>query len=107
MYLLSAAGSLLLIIFWSRIDLIPFFIIFAKFGISAALNLNFIISIQVVPTIFASSAFGIANFLARAITIMSSLIAEIEYPYPLIINFTAAVIGAFASFFIIFNLPKF
>jgi len=38
---------------------------------------------------------------------MASMVAEIDYPTPLIILSSTGVIAAVASFFIILKLPKF
>ena len=45
MYTLSAAGSALLIAFFHNDNLIPYFIIMAKFGISGCFNMVFVLSV--------------------------------------------------------------
>ena len=91
----------MLMMYWTSISLIPIFIVFAKFGISAAFNMTFIASVQLIPTIIAASVFGYCNMVARTITILSPLVAEIVYPVPLVINICAAFLALVASQFIV------
>lgn len=100
-YLFSIVGSLLLLFFIDDTNLIFIFIIIAKFGISAAFTISFIASIQLIPTIFAASVFGYCNIAARTVTIMSSMVAELEEPTPLIVSASAAFLAAVVSMFII------
>lgn len=97
MYLLSVIGSGMLIKFWTDVSLIPIFITMAKFGISACFNMVFIASVELVPTLFTASAFGFCNVSARMVTMMSSLVAELPYPVPLVVNMIVALIAAVAS----------
>ena len=53
------------------------------------------------PTIFATTAFGLSNTVGRMTTIMSSLVSEIEFPVPLIIMIIVALMAAVVSPFII------
>lgn len=48
-----------------------------------AFNMVFIASVELIPTIFAATVFGYANVVARLVTMMSSIIAEKEYPLPI------------------------
>ena len=73
----------------------------AKFGISAAFNMVFLASVQLIPTIVAASVFGYCNVLARAITVLAPIVAELDYPLPLYINIFAAISAAITSLFII------
>jgi hypothetical protein len=94
-------------VYWENIDAILFLIISAKLGISSAFNMSFIASIQLIPAIFAASVFGYCNVLARIITMGSSVIAEMDYPAPLIVVISAASSAAIASMFLVQKLPKF
>ena len=85
-YILAIVGTVLLIIYWQHEDLILIFIMFAKFGTCCAFNMTFIASVELIPAIFATSAFGFANAVARIVTILSPLIAELDPPLPLKIN---------------------
>ena len=81
--------------------MLPVFITMAKFGISAAFNMIFIASVQLIPTIVAASVFGYCNVLARLMTVLSPIVAELDYPLPLYINIFAAMGAGFTSLFII------
>ena len=63
--------------------------------------MSFIASIQLVPAIFAATIFGYCNVTARILTMGSSVIAETDYPYPLIIVITAASTAAVVSMFLV------
>lgn len=72
-YAISFVGSICLILLMDseQYDLLPFFIPLAKFGVAAAFNMCFIAAVQLIPTIFASTVFGISNVFARTITILA------------------------------------
>jgi hypothetical protein len=59
---------------------------FAKFGICCAFNMSFISSVELIPAIIATSAFGFSNVFARVVTMLSPQIAELDPPLPLKIN---------------------
>ena len=73
MYLSALFGSLLLIyaISMDYLDLLIIFIPLAKFGCAASFNMCFIANAQLIPTLFASTVFGLCNCLSRAVTIMA------------------------------------
>lgn len=71
MFVLSIVGSILLIIFFSNLTLLPVFIICAKFGIAASFNMCFMGFVQLIPTIFSTRVFGFCNVLARTVTVLS------------------------------------
>ena len=106
-YLLSATGSLFLWAFWHDEAAVPFFLWTSKFGVSAIFNIVYIASMQLMPTLVAHSAWGVCNLLGRAVTIASSLVAELPYPQPLIANIAGSLIGAAAAYFLVTRLPKF
>lgn len=107
MFLLSLFGTLFLMIFWNNLTLIPFFITMAKFGVSATFNMVFIAFMQLIPTLYTATIFGISNVVARTVTIMSPLIAEMDYPTPLILEIIAVLFACFISQLVVVKLPKF
>jgi hypothetical protein len=107
MFTLSATGSVLLMLFWDNLSLVPVFITMAKFGISACFNMVFIASVQLIPTKLTGTVFGYSNVLARSITVLAPIVAEINYPTPLIINIATALVAAVASMQLILKMPKF
>lgn len=100
-YLIGICGSVFLMIYWDNKDYILFLIIAAKFGMSSAFNMSFIASIELIPAIFAASIFGYCNVIARLITMGSSVVAELDFPTPLIVTISAASSAAFVSFLLI------
>ena len=100
-------GIVLLTFFYDDLDLIPVFIIMGKYGISATFNMVFIAYMQLIPTIFVSSVFGIGNFSARLLTAFSPLFAELQYPIPLVLNMAACFGAIVCSIFLREKLPRF
>lgn len=96
MFLLVILGTILLIIFWDNIGLIPLFITISKFGITAAFNMVYMAATMLVPTMFSSTVFGFSNFTARIITMIAPIMAEMPYPVPLIFTLGASVLGLVA-----------
>ena len=71
-YAISFVGGLLILFFGeSSVSLMPFFVGVARIGISAGFNLIYLMNAEVFPTLFAATAMGICNLLARIITILS------------------------------------
>ena len=48
--------------------------------------MSFISSVELIPAIIATSAFGFSNVFARVVTMLSPQIAELDPPLPLKIN---------------------
>ena len=71
-FLLSAFGSLLLIIFNSSLFLIPILVSISKMGVSSGLNLSYITNVSLMPTILAGTSMGILNVSARGLTALAS-----------------------------------
>ena len=74
---------------------IPPIILAAKFGIAAAFGLMFSCTSYFFESKFMGTVFGIMNTIARAITILAPLVAEANYPTPvlsLILSCIVAVI---------------
>jgi hypothetical protein len=71
----------------------PFFVLFAKFGISGGFNLCYCSTVFVFPTLFCATAIGICNFFGRLITIWAPLVAEKDWPLPMILFTCFAAVG--------------
>jgi len=99
--LIGICGSVLLLIYWENKDYILYLILAAKFGMSSAFNMSFIASIELIPAIFAASIFGYCNVIARLVTMGSSVVAELDYPTPLIVTIASASTAALVSFLLI------
>ena len=100
-YVVSIVGSSLLILYWDNKDYILLLIIAAKFGISSAFNMSFIASIELIPALVAASVFGYCNVTARLVTMGSSVVAELDYPTPLVVSIASASTAAIVSFMLV------
>ena len=107
MLTLSACGASLLIIYWDDNNLIPIFIIMAKFGMAACFSMVFVLHVQVVPVLYSASSFGFCNMFCRFVTIISPLVAQIQYPTPLICEVVVTMSAAVISLLLITDLPKY
>ena len=76
-FALAAVGGLLLLSVKEGSDFIfAFFVLIAKFGVSGAFNGVYIGNVQLFPTLFAVTAIGIVNLVARVAAIFAPLAAE-------------------------------
>ena len=53
------------------------------------------------PTLFSARSMGISNIVARLVTILAPIVAEIDYPVPTIIILILSVVAGVCSSFII------
>lgn len=69
----SMIGSIVLVYLFkiNNQEYIPIFISVGKMGIAAALNMCFIANMQLIPTIFSATIFGLCNVMARLMTILA------------------------------------
>ena len=58
----------------------------SRFGTSAAFNLVYLANSAIFPTLFCSTAMGIANIIARIVTIGAPMAAEIPGHTPILIS---------------------
>ena len=96
-----------MIIYWDNLDVLPVFIIMAKFGVSANFNMVYVGFVQLIPTMYITTVFGLCNVVARLVTFMSPMIAEVEYPYPMAISIAALAFAAGMSLTLVVKQPKF
>ena len=97
----SVAG--LAIIFYGQAhqDSYAFFmmILVAKFGVASSFCIVYIAHASIFPTMFAATSFGFCNFMARAFSAASPILAELEQPVPMIcFAATAGVASVLACF---------
>jgi hypothetical protein len=68
----SVCGGIMIILFGeAHENLMPIFVIITKIGIAGCFVNVYICMVDVFPTLFLASAFGICNFLARILTIVA------------------------------------
>ena len=71
-FVISFSGGLLILMFGAKsIVWMPIFVGLARIGISACFNLIYLVNSDVFPTLFAATAMGICNLLARIVTVLS------------------------------------
>jgi len=97
--LIAALGSLL-IIFLKDSSVLYIFVLLAKFGVVAAFNVIYIAHADLFPVLFAATAMGICNTVARIVTIAAPSLAEVEGPAPMLICAGICLMGAVASLFV-------
>jgi len=106
-FFLSIVGCIFLMIFGHHTTWVPYLILWANLGVSAAFNMCFIGFVELIPTIFRSRVFGIGNTFARGVTGMAAEIAEIPYPFPIILQISLLIIAIGFSNTIVTKMPRF
>ena len=102
---ISAVGSFLLVFVpASNVYLIAFFVLLAKFGISFAFLLVYLMTSQLFPTDLTASAFGICNIFANLTTIISPMLAEAKGDVPMLVFGCMCVLGGFLTLFLNTNV---
>ena len=76
------------------------FICMMRFGMSAGSNICYIGTPTLFPTLFASTALGFVNVLARLLTAVAPYVNEIEEPIPMLIYCVIAGVGVVTAFFV-------
>jgi MFS family permease len=81
--------------------LIAFYVLLAKFGISFAFNLVYLVTPTLFPTVLTTTAFGICGIFARFATILSPILAELKEPTPMLCYSFASIAALICSIFIV------
>ena len=77
-----------------------FLILVAKFGVAICFCVVYIAHAAIFPTMFAATSFGFCNFMARAFSAASPILAELEQPVPMICFAAAAGVACVLACFI-------
>lgn len=56
-------------------SMMPFYVILAKFGVSSGYCIVYAATMDLFPTLFTATAFGICNFIACIMTILAPYLA--------------------------------
>lgn len=102
-FAVSTIGGLLILIWGLQNQTSTMFFVFfllAKFGVTCTFNINFVANSYFFPTLFAATAMGICNFLARFFTSFSFVISSMDQPTPLILFTSICGLTGIASFFL-------
>jgi len=97
---LSGAGGLMYMFLYRVVDLVPVMITFARVGNTMGFNVIYCANARLFPTKFVATSFGIANFIARVLTIGAPLVAEIKDPWPFSVFLVLTGAAIFASLFL-------
>jgi hypothetical protein len=82
----SVIGGIIIIFLGTTHEsLMPAFVVLTKIGISGSFVNVYICMVDIFPTLFCATAFGVCNFLARVLTIVAPQIAEADPPLPMIV----------------------
>jgi OCT family organic cation transporter-like MFS transporter 3 len=100
-FALSATGGFLIAFVPASGYLIASFVLLAKFGISFAFNLVYLITPTLFPVELTTTAFGICNVFARFSTILSPILAELTLPTPMLCYGFTSIAAMVASMFIV------
>ena len=89
---LGFVGGMLIMFFESVPSLMPIFVLLTRFGIGSAFGLIYLANF-IFPVTYASQTLGFCNTTARTFTIMSPIIAEQEFPAPMIVFCALCIYG--------------
>lgn len=76
------------------------FFLFAKFGVTCTFNINYVANSYFFPTLFAATAIGFCNILARMVSSLSFIVSQLEEPTPMWLFTSLCAITCVASFFL-------
>lgn len=84
--------------------LIALYVLIAKFGITFAFSMVYLITPTLFPTEVTATVFGICNVVARFATILSPILAEFAEPTPMLCYSFTAIAGLVASLLVVTNV---
>lgn len=82
----------------------PVLIFFAKYGVTLSFGLNYASNSYLFPTLFAATAIGLCNTMARLFSAVSPIISQIDEPVPMILFTCSSAVTMIFIFFL--NVPK-
>ena len=99
-FLISAVGGSLIAFIPAVGYEIAGFVLLAKFGISFAFNLVYVITPTLFPTDLCSTSFGVCNVFAMLSSVFSPVIAELREPMPMLVYAFTSIVAMIASLFL-------
>lgn len=100
-FFLAGIGGILIAISPNAVGYkIASFVLVAKFGISFAFNLVYIITPSMFPTDLCTTAFGICNGFAMFSSVLSPMVAETTEPLPMMIYALSSFAAIIATIFL-------
>ena len=99
-YGVSLVGSLAIVFFAGGLWRMAFWCIVTRIGISALFNIIYLANLEMFPTMFAASAMGLCNFIARIVTIMAPVLAEEQGDTGMLVHGTLCALGMVLATFL-------
>ena len=78
-----------------------FMVLLAKFGITAAFCIVYVAHPKMFPTLFSVTSMGIVNIISRGVSVFAPMVAEVEYPVPMLTFTALCIASAIAALFLI------
>lgn len=103
---ISLVSCILLITFWKNEYLLLVFVFLSRFGVSASYVMVFVAFVQLIPSLYNSSVFGISNLVARIITILAPMVAEQPHPTPIVTSMFFLTTGIICAQLLVEKLPN-
>lgn len=100
---LATIGGLLVLTYGLQHDqswTFPLLVMMSKFGVTFTFNTLYVSHATLFPVLFASSAMGINQFVARLFSAISPLLAQVEEPVPMIVFTSITTTSFILAFFI-------
>lgn len=79
-------------------------IFFAKYGVTLSFGLNYSSNSYLFPTLFAATALGLCNTMARLFSAVSPIISQFDEPLPMILFTSSSAVTLIFVFFL--QVPK-
>ena len=102
-FTVSTVGGVLILAWGLQHQSSPMFFfcfLLAKFGITCVFNVCYAANSYFFPTLFAATAMGVCNFLARFFSSFSFVVSQLEEPLPMYLFTFLCGLTAIASFFL-------
>ena len=102
-YASSTIGGLIILFYGlshQETWIFPILITLTKFGISCSFNVVYVAHSSLFPVLFAATAMGLCNIVARIFSSLSPLLAQMEEPDPMIIFTILTSLTFVIAFFI-------
>ena len=77
-----------------------------KFGVAFTFNVLYISHANLFPVLFAATALGLCNMVARLFSALSPLLAQMDEPLPMIVLTLLTAITTILAFFIQTDIKK-
>ena len=105
-FTVATIGGLLLMFFFGMTNIMPVFVLLAKFGVSFAFNICYLGTPQLFPVVLTGTAFGICNVFSRFSSVLSAPVAELPDPVPMLLFTFLSIVPGVLSLLLRVNKPE-